>query len=169
MRVQTKIQQKQEYKETELGLLPKDWGLEELGNKVYFKMLKSGIDKFENSKYYLSTSSIEYNRIVNIESKITYTDRPSRANMQPLMHSIWFAKMRNTVKVYSFTEKNADEISNYVLSTGFVGILCNKEKVFPKYLEKIFLSPWFNSLKDAAAHGSTQQAINNEDIPLLLI
>lgn len=161
---QFNMKQREEYKETELGMVPEDWEVVKLGNSNCVKSLRSGIEKFENSKHYLSTSSIENNNIKQIECDITYEKRPSRANMQPILNSVWFAKMKNTIKVYSFTKKNIDEISKYVLSTGFAGMLCSIKRVFPNYLELIFLSSWFNSIKDRVCHGSTQQAINNNDI-----
>ncbi len=78
--------------------------------------------------------------------------------------------MINTIKVYSFTEDNKDEIDKYILSTGFAGILCNPEKVNPRYLEKIFLSKWFNDLKDSLANDKAiQKSLNNDDIEKLEI
>ncbi|MDD5639110.1 MAG: restriction endonuclease subunit S, partial [Candidatus Pacebacteria bacterium] len=142
-----------------------DWEPVKLGDEQCFEILGSGIDKFEEEKNYLSTSSIEKNRIKTPEGKITYQERPSRANMQPRLNSVWFARMKDTIKVYSFTEENKDEISRYILSTGFAGILCNANKVLPKYVEKIFLSKWFNNLKDAlASDKAIQKSLNNEDI-----
>lgn len=146
------------------------WPTRKLGDKNYFEILGSGIDKFEGKKDYLSTSSIEGNKVIKIEEKITYYNRPSRANMRPRLNSVWFARMMNTVKVYSFTEENKEEINKYVLSTGFAGILCNPEKVLPKYIEKIFLSKWFNSLKDVlASNKAIQKSLNNDDIEDLKI
>ena len=146
------------------------WPTKKLGDKEYFEILESGVEKFEGEKEYLSTSSIEKNKIIASEGKITYQKRPSRANMQPRVNSVWFARMINTIKVYSFTEKNKDEVNKYILSTGFAGILCNTEKVNPLYLEKIFLSDWFNNLKDnLASDKAIQKSLNNEDIKILEI
>jgi len=155
--------EKVKLKETEIGRIPKDWEVVQLSDEKYFEILPSGIEYFPDTKIYLSTSSIEYNKIISNEGEITYKNRLSRANMQPRMNTVWFAKMKNTIKVYSFTEKNAEEIKKYILSTGFAGILC-KENIEPQYLEQIFLSNWFNQIKDSSSHGSTQQAINNKDI-----
>lgn len=141
------------------------WPTKKLGDKEFFEILGSGVDKFEVEKEYLSTSSIEGNRIISTEGKITYQKRPSRANMQPRLNSVWFARMKGTVKVYSFTEEKKEEIDEYILSTGFAGILCNKEKIFPGYLEKIFLSAQFNAMKDAlASDKAIQPSLTNEDI-----
>jgi len=142
-----------------------NWLTKKLGDKGYFEILGSGIDKFEGEKEYLSTSSIEGNQITAPEGQITYKERPSRANMQPRLNSVWFARMMNTIKVYSFTEVNKEEVDKYILSTGFAGILCNSEKVDSRYIEKIFLSKWFNDLKDSlASDKAIQKSLNNDDI-----
>jgi len=151
-------------------MMKSPWTTKKLGDKEYFEILESGVEKFEGEKEYLSTSSIEGNKIIIPECKITYQKRPSRANMQPRLNSVWFARMINTIKVYSFTETNKEEIDKYILSTGFAGILCNPEKVDPRYLEKIFLSKWFNDLKDSlASDKAIQKSLNNDDIANLEI
>ena len=151
-------------------MMKSPWTTKKLGDKEYFEILESGVEKFEGEKEYLSTSSIEGNKIIIPECKITYQKRPSRANMQPRLNSVWFARMINTIKVYSFTESNKEEIDKYILSTGFAGILCNPEKVDPRYLEKIFLSKWFNDLKDSlASDKAIQKSLNNDDIANLEI
>lgn len=55
--------------------------------------------------------------ISNSNTKITYQDRPSRANMQPTEKSIWFAKMQDSRKLLMFDDYSQDEIENYILST----------------------------------------------------
>jgi len=150
--------------------MKKSWPTKKLGDKDYFEILGSGIDNFNGEKKYLSTSSVDGNQIIAVEGIITYQKRPSRANMQPRLNSVWFARMKNTIKVYSFTEANKEEKDEYILSTGFAGILCNPKKVNPKYLEKIFLSEWFNNLKDSfASDKAIQKSLNNEDIVNLKI
>jgi len=147
----------------------KKWERKRLGDKEFFTILPSGVDYFAGTKEYLSTNSIQEDKITHIESIITYNKRPSRANMQPKFNSVWFAKMKNTKKVYSFTEDNKEEIEKFILSTGFAGILC-KNGVYPEYLKQLFLHhPDFNKTKDELSSGATQQAINNESIKLISI
>ena len=136
--------------------IPEGWTKIKLGNDNYFKILGSGIKLFDGSKDYLSTSSIEIDKVVNIEQEVTYKNRPSRANMQPIVNSVWFAKMKNTLKIFNPTSK---EIENSILSTGFCGVLT--DNVSNDYLFQIFLSDDFNNQKNLLAIGSTQEAINN--------
>ncbi|MFA5070907.1 MAG: restriction endonuclease subunit S [Candidatus Pacearchaeota archaeon] len=140
------------------------WKEVELGNKDYFEILSSGINKFEGEKDYLSTESIQGTDIEKTECKITYQDRPSRANMQPIFNSVWFAKMKETLKVYSFDKDNREEIRKYILSTGFTGIKVDEKKVYPKYLKLFLTSKFFNEEKDKLCTGSTQKGINNNFI-----
>ena len=45
------------------------------------------LKSFQGQKKYLSTSSINEDGIVKIESYITYDNRPSRASMKPIKES----------------------------------------------------------------------------------
>ncbi|MBU0460398.1 MAG: restriction endonuclease subunit S [Nanoarchaeota archaeon] len=144
--------------------LAEGWKEVELGNDDYFTLLSSGINKFQGKKDYLSTESIQGTRIIKIEDIISYGERPSRANMQPVLNSIWFAKMQSTLKVYSFNEINKNEIEKYILSTGFAGIKVNEKLVDTEYLRLLFTSEEFNKLKDKLCTGSTQRGINNQFI-----
>ena len=144
--------------------LPEGWKEVKLGNQEYFTILSSGIDKFEGEKEYLSTESIQGTKIEKIECVITHEDRPSRANMQPVLNSVWFAKMQATLKIYSFDEENKKEINKYIMSTGFAGIKVNERLVSPKYLRLMLMSKDFNELKDKLSTGSTQRGINNQAI-----
>lgn len=149
--------------------LPQKWKEVELGNENYFEILSSGIGKFEGKKDYLSTESVQGTRINKIECEITYDKKPSRANMQPVLNSIWFAKMQATLKVYCFDETNKEEIEEYILSTGFAGIKVNENEVYTKYLKLIFTSKLFNKEKDDLSTGSTQRGINNTFIKKIKI
>lgn len=132
-----------------------------LWNPEYFSILWSGIDSFEWEKSYYSTSSIQWVEIWEPEEIITYEVRPSRANMQPIVWSVWFAKMAKTLKVLKIDEEFAEKT---ILSTGFALIYGNPEKVDSSYLRYFFLSSQFNSEKDRLSTGTTQVAINQKGI-----
>ncbi|MBI2667888.1 restriction endonuclease subunit S [Candidatus Woesearchaeota archaeon] len=138
--------------------VPEGWIKTTLGDTDYFQILGSGIKYFQGTKEYLSTSSIDRDKIVMVEEIITHKDRPSRANMQPIQNSAWFAKMKATLKVLE-----ADEglIEKNILSTGFCGILSTK--VDSGYLKQFLLDEKLNIIKDSKTEGTTQEAINNEN------
>jgi hypothetical protein len=150
------------------GRIPEGWEAVSLDDGSHFSLIRPGIEEFVGEREYVSTASIEVNRIVTVESKITFPRRPLRANMQPRISSVWFARMKNTLKVYSFTEENESETRRYVLSTGFAGIECGKA-VDPVFLKEVLLWDGFNRLKDKLADGSTQKAISNESIRTITI
>ena len=137
-----------------------------LGNNAYFEILSSGIDKFKNTKDYISTKCVEKYSIMQIEETITFDKRPSRANMQPITNSIWFARMKDTFKVIKPSER---EIKNCIFSTGFCGIKPNEKLVYLEYLFHFFLSNQFNQQKDILAKGTTQKAINNHSVKRIKI
>ena len=135
--------------------------LVKLWNSEYFSILWSGIDSFEWEKSYYSTSSIQWTEIWEPEDIITYEARPSRANMQPIVRSVWFAKMAKTLKVIAIDEEFAEQS---ILSTWFALIYGNPEKIDSEYLKYFFLSSDFNSQKDKLSTGTTQVAINQKGI-----
>jgi len=145
-----------------------EWREVELGSKDYFEIISSGIREFAKEKDYLSTESVQGTKIEKVECKITYQDRPSRANMQPVLNSTWFAKMKSTVKVYSFSNKNKEDIDKYILSTGFAGVKF-WEDVSSDYVKLFFLTRRFNEEKDKLSTGSTQSGINNSFISRIKI
>jgi type I restriction enzyme S subunit len=160
-----KFKWEKEFKETEIGEIPKDWKVRNLGDNRFFKILPSGIKKFEGFKEYLSTSSVEGNEIVKIEELITYNKRPSRANMQPVENSVWLARMINSPK---FLKANKDLIENKILSTGFLGIQ-TKEKEICDYLFYYIQTKEFQECKDAYVTGAVQESLTNENAKELLV
>ena len=121
----------------------------------------SEMKKFNGTRKYLSTSSIGENGIEQVESIITYTDRPSRASMLPIKGSIWFAKMKNSVKVYQSTDNDEN---HYILSTGFYGLLCDETKVNSRWIIELFKSDYFNTQKDKFSEGSSMSGIKDSQL-----
>jgi type I restriction enzyme S subunit len=139
--------------------IPDGWKKTSFGDKEMFRIIGSGIKHFSGEKEYYSTSSIDGNKVLFAEQLITFKNRPSRANMQPIESSVWFAKMKNTFKILKAQRKEIEEV---ILSTGFSGI--ESETVDCDYLMQILSSSEFNSQKNLLAEGSTQEAVNNTKI-----
>ena len=139
------------------------WTKTVLNDPKYFQVVGSGVDVWMGKKNFLSTKSVQGTKIVSIESEIDYFNRPSRANMQPKVGRVAFAKMRDTFKVLLTDE----ELSKfYILSTGFALI---EPKIESAYLYQVLQTQRFNLQKDRYAEGSTQQAISQSDFDKLTI
>ena len=140
--------------------IPDGWIVVNLMENELCSAIETGVDYFD-TKNYLPTGNIIDESITDGDY-VTYENREGRANMQPVSYSVWFAKMKNSVKHLSipgdaewFTEK-------YILSTGFEGLRCN-EKSFA-YIHSIIYSSYFEQHKNKLAHGATQEGVNDDDL-----
>ena len=140
--------------------IPEGWLVENLMESTLCKDIKPGIGKFK-IKRYLPTANVNGEQIEEGE-EITFTSRESRANMQPTKYSVWFAKMKNSIKHLMIPENSEWFIQKYILSTGFQGIQCSKNTF--SYISSIIHSSWFERYKDTISHGATQESVNNEDL-----
>jgi len=154
-----------EFKEMDIGEIPKEWEVTNFGNRNYFEILSSGIERFEGLKEYLSTSSVNGNKIVEIEELITYDKRPSRADMQPVENSVWLARMINSPK---FLKADKDLIKNKILSTGFLGVK-TKTKETCDYLFYYIQTKEFQEYKDGYVTGAVQESLTNESAKELIV
>nr|WP_322958947.1 hypothetical protein [Mycoplasmopsis canis]WQQ12342.1 hypothetical protein RRG48_03075 [Mycoplasmopsis canis] len=145
--------------------IPKSWITQTLLNNSLSKVVKPGVHRF-NYKTYYATANIINNEILD-GSIISYEDRESRANMQPIKHSVWFAKMKNSVKHLFITDNMDFMIKNSILSTGFCGLKCNEYSF--EYIASFISNPNFEIKKNILSHGATQEAINNEDLSYIKI
>lgn len=141
--------------------IPIDWKVESLYDNELCKLIKTGIDKFDDEKIYLATGNVNFENFDN-GKKITYQNREGRANMQPTLNSVWFAKMKDSVKHITLINNAKWFCDEYILSTGFVGLQCNEKNV--AYIHSFINTNKFKKIKDSLSHGATQQAINNEDL-----
>jgi len=154
--------EKVKFVDSELGKIPEGWEVGYLGDEIYSEIIKPKVKKFEGEKIYLATADVEKNEIVNEKTKISYNNRPIRANMEPVLNSIWFAKMINTYKVLFFFEGNKEDIERYILSTGFMGIYTLKNMQY--YLYLFINSKEFHQIKDTLVQGAVQEAITNTNV-----
>jgi type I restriction enzyme S subunit len=146
--------------------IPDGWSNATLLNNSLTAIIKPGIDEFSGKKKYLATADIN-NNDVGLGNEITFTKRESRANMQPVKNSIWFAKMKNSRKHLFVGQKSNDIISKNILSTGFMGLSCNE--IAFEYLAGYITSDVFEITKDIVSHGATMQGIGNDDLKFFKI
>jgi len=140
--------------------IPEGWKVENLMDNSLCVDIKAGVDRFE-SKNYLPTANINGDEITDGDY-VTYDNRENRANMQPVKYSVWFAKMKNSIKHLSIPNNSEWFINKYILSTGFQGLKCSKESF--SFIHCLVNSGWFENYKDVLSHGATQEGVNNDDL-----
>lgn len=141
------------------------WDVYDFNHIPNCEIIKTGVDEFD-IKNYLATAQIN-DETIEDGKDITYENREGRANMQPQLNSVWFAKMKDSVKRLCITNNSDWFIEKYILSTGFVGIKCSKELL--PYIYCYIAFDNFENMKNKIAHGDTQQAINGDDLNNLFI
>lgn len=147
--------------------IPYGWVVKNIADNPFTSLISIGVDYF-NSKNYLATKNIN-GEIISDGEWITFENRETRANMQPQINSIWFAKMQNSIKHITLPNNSQWFINKYILSTGFFGLKCQKDSL--SYIHCFINSKYFERKKDILAHGATQKAVNNNDlvnIPLII-
>jgi restriction endonuclease S subunit len=72
--------------------------------------------------------------------------------------------MKETNKFLYFKD---DKECNIIISTGFLGLLFNEDKIHSKYGLYYILNTKFLEYKNRLSYGSTQKAINNKSAKLL--
>ncbi|HHX16464.1 MAG TPA: restriction endonuclease subunit S [Mollicutes bacterium] len=152
--------------DSELGMIPKGWKIEFLGSSRLTKLMKSGILRFDGSKKYIATADVSDTSITSFSTKITFDERPSRANMQPKINSVWFAKMKDSRKLIRVSENSSYLLSKCIFSTGFAGIETINSL---NYIWTYLISTDFDETKNNLCNGTTMQAINNDNIKRIRI
>lgn len=141
--------------------IPVGWQVTSITDNALFRIIKPGISNFKGNKTYLATADIVGTTIFKGNS-IDYDTRESRANMQPTAYSVWFAKMKNSIKHLNLGCEMKSIIDNYILSTGFCGLQCSQLSF--EYVASFVEHSYFEVIKDTLAHGATQEAVNNDDL-----
>lgn len=141
--------------------VPKGWKVQNLLKNDLCKDIKPGIDKFDNVKTYYATADV-IDGEMGIGTQIIYDNRESRANMQPKPNSVWFAKMKNSVKHITVMPASDDLLEKSVFSTGFFGLKCESETL--PYIRNFIYSNYFEKVKNLNSNGATMEAISNDGI-----
>ena len=140
--------------------IPAGWSVGTLLNNPLCSLLKPGVDVFD-TKEYITTGDVNGTSISQ-GSLIEYETRENRANMQPVVNSVWFAKMKNSIK-HMFVDDTFMAVGKQMIfSTGFCGLAC--EDYSFEYLATYIHSPLFETVKDMNSHGATMAGVNNEDL-----
>ena len=145
--------------------IPKGWQIASIAQNPISEIIQTCVDVFER-KIYLATADVN-EMDIGVGNIVDYDTRESRANMQPSYNSVWFAKMKNSVKHLYLNHQMETLVSKAVLSTGFCGLQCSEQSF--EYIASVIGYSYFETAKDTLAHGATQEAVNNDDLDNIMI
>ena len=148
------------YSEKLRHAIPGNWQVASIVDNPLSSVIAPGVNHFKTKTYY---ATADVNGIdLGVGSPVDYETRESRANMQPRLHTVWFAKMKDSLKHLFLGRSMEQVIDNSILSTGFMGLQC-KEETF-EYITAFIEGPYFECAKDQYANGATQQAVGNTEL-----
>ena len=150
-----------EFIESEFGSIPKGWSIGFVDDKILTKIAKSGVEIYLGKKSYVATADVSGRQITG-SILLSFDERPSRANMQPVAGSVWFAKMENSVKNILVTEYMKEIHDNYIFSTGFMGLECLNNSAY--YIWSYINSKTFEEIKNSLSTGTLMAGISNSTI-----
>ena len=154
---------KVKFVDSELGKIPEGWEVKSFFGIPSIRLISENVLPYEGVKRYFATADVEGIDFVKDGIEYTYPDKPSRAQKQPILNSVWFARMKDTYKVLLFSTKNSDFVNSIMLSSGFVGF----EAVLENWLSFLFISiksAEFHQQKDLFCTGATQMSLTNEGL-----
>ena len=148
--------------------IPEGWEVKNFKENRLFELFSGKVEKFAGTKKYITTSDITDKEINLSPKEVFFENRESRANCQPEVNTVWFAKMKSTKKLLMLGENSHKITQNYILSTGFQGLKMKKAD----FLEYVWLnidSDIFEKKKDEFTTGSTQKAITQQGLAQISI
>lgn len=131
------------------------------------RILPTKVAKYDGEKIYIATADVSEHAITNKATRLDYNSRPSRANMQPIPWSLWFAKMKESPKFIFINDNCSELVDNCIFSTGFYGLNADRDMFY--FLWAFISSPDFDRTKDAYCSGTTMQALNNDGLNKIMV
>lgn len=114
------------------------------------------VEEFLGEKIYIATGDLKEKLNDDVSEKVTFDNRPSRANLTAKKGDVILARMKGTDKVMVINE----ETEQYIYSTGFL-VLRPNESLDKDFLYYFLRTKTFQREKDSYCTGATQKAINN--------
>lgn len=150
-----------------LGKIPKGWDVKGMLDAPHFSFVRANIKAYGGIKTYFATADIDGLSILNDGADYSWNEKPSRAQKQPAINSVWFARMQDTYKVLPVVEQNEQIARSCMLSSGFAGFEVTEEICLP-YLFALINSKEFHAEKDRYCTGATQRSLTNDGLSRIL-
>jgi len=149
--------------ESEMGPIPEGWKVRNVTDVPCFRFVCENVTPYEGVKKYFATADVRGIEIVGEGITYTFEKKPSRAQKQPPVDSVWFARMKDTYKVLVFTDVNKRWAKECMLSSGFAGFQAS-DKGWLGYLYCTIKSDAFHEEKNRYCTGATQMSLTNEGL-----
>lgn len=141
---------------------PKNWSKKSILDNEIFKFAKSRVIPFDGEKHYYATADVVGTTLITEGIMITFDNKPSRASVQPLENSVWFARMSNSYKILNCFGTSAHLANDSVISSGFAGFT-SLEGCYG-FVYQTIASDKFDEEKNRYATGATQVSLTNEGL-----
>ena len=142
--------------------VPAGWKKRSILENDIFEFVKSPVTPFDGEKHYYATADVVSTQLTGGGELITYINKPSRASVQPIRNSVWFARMSNSYKILNYFGDSNDLADNSVISSGFAGFTSSED--YYGFVYETIASKWFDDEKDLYATGATQVSLTNEGL-----
>ena len=149
--------------ESEMGPIPEGWKVRNVTDMPCFRFVRENVAPYEGTKRYFATADVRGIEIVGEGITYTFEKKPSRAQKQPPVDSVWFARMKDTYKVLVFTDVNERWAKECMLSSGFAGFQAS-DRGWLDYLYCTIKSDAFHEEKNRYCTGATQMSLTNEGL-----
>jgi len=157
---------KKGYKQTELGVMPEDWEIKEIGN--ISDVDPDNLGSSTNPDYafkYISLEDVDCGILRNY-AELMFKNAPSRARRKIQHGDILISTVRPNLKSHLLVR---DQVRDFICSTGFSVVRCKDCNTNSEYIFNHFLASIINKQIDNLITGSNYPAISSKDVKALLI
>jgi type I restriction enzyme S subunit len=134
----------------------------------YWRLISENVGKYAGAKRYYATADIEGLAVTGPGIDYSFSDKPSRAQKQPIPNSVWFARMKETYKIAWYGPVDDERVSGVILSSGFAGFEARDPELWPLLFLTIS-SHEFHVQKDLYCTGATQMSLTNEGLARIML
>ncbi len=134
----------------------------------YWSFISENVGVYDGVKKYYATADVEGLAINGAGIGYVFSNKPSRAQKQPVPHSVWFARMKDAYKIAWYSDVNARNAEASMLSSGFAGFRARDSELWPLLFLTIS-SAEFHAQKDIYCTGATQMSLTNEGLARITV
>jgi len=154
------------YKQTEVGVIPRDWEVKKVGeiSDIDTDTLSSSTNP-DYCFQYISIDDVD-NGLLRNKTEMLFKNAPSRAKRKIRLNDVLISTVRPNLKSHLFIK---EEVKDWICSTGFSVIRCENDISDSGFVYSHFFSSIINKQIDNLISGSNYPAINSKDVRSLLI